>query len=82
MQKPSWCRPQRTWGGPFKATRDGHQETQLLVITRAQLLVARDHRRIPEPSDILKFDITRGLLKKGTRYTFVSCKALAPFLLA
>ena len=71
-QRPSRCRPQRTWGGRGKATKDRHQEAQLIVISKTQLLIARDHRRILEPSDILKVEITRRLLKKGYQVLFMS----------
>ena len=38
----------------------GGGEAQLLVISKSQLLVTRDHRRIPKPSDVPKIEITRG----------------------
>ena len=71
-QRRSRNRPLQSRGSRGKTARDCHQRTQLLVISKAQLLVAWDHRRIPEASDTIKVEITRGLLKKGHQVLFMS----------
>ena len=71
-QRRSRNRPLPSHGGRSKTARDWHQRTELLVISRAQLLVARDHGRTTEASDTIKVEITRGLLRKGHQVLFMS----------
>ena len=59
-------------GSRGNTTKDWHPRTQLLVLSRSQLLVARDHRRTKEASNTIKVKITRGLLRKGHQVLFMS----------